>query len=404
MSRRSLAPFILAVAVAACGREPVEGLTPPDGSVVEGGDTGANGSIDAVDPIGDGFVTDLGDTDAASSPADGDVVIDLDGATADVDPASDTGTSTGADAGPARDAQPGADALPGSDGGANACTTDQDCGFGGGFTVFCEPTTHTCVECYEDPQCRGPGRICDEANGNVCRSSCASGGCRGGQVCDPATDACVECLSATDCGAGEVCDLSNRSCVGCLTGADCATQVGRPICDTAAHQCVGCIDDSSCQNGEICEPTTDTCVAPTGRALCEPCTTDEQCGGAGDLCIGAALGGLVDRACGIDCASSPCPRGFECVPVRNGTAQQCRPSYEMQTPTCTAIRNLGAACPFSADQLDPGCGIPNVQDARCILDTASNAGVCVIFCTSDAQCPQGFTCSAANPNQSGFCL
>jgi Cys-rich repeat protein len=276
------------------------------------------------------------------------------------------------------------------DAGNNQCASDMDCG----FNQHCDPATLTCVQCYEDMHCAGQ-LVCDQTHGNVCRLPCFNGQCGPLGVCEPNENVCVACQQDTDCGAGEVCNPTTLECVECSTDADCALKPGRTLCDEPTGECRGCIDDTDCPAGEECNPLSDgVCVPPTNRGLCAPCATDDQCGGPADLCIGILLtGGLIDRTCSTDCSADPtvCPSGFECIPVRNGELV-CRPSYDMQTPTCEATRNLGAACQLDPADVDPGCGIDGAQDARCESIVAGGAGQCVVWCVDDADCANGTTC------------
>jgi Cys-rich repeat protein len=301
------------------------------------------------------------------------------------------------------DATPG-DGGPANDGGTPACTTDQDCGMGGGFNSFCEPTTGQCVRCWNDMQC--PRRnVCDTTTFS-CRPQCFQGQCPGDQVCDAVTNACVECLADSDCDGNEVCNAATRSCVQCTTNAQCMGIVDRNLCAPTTNTCVECLADTDCAAGQAC--ASGACVTNGARAICEPCDADDQCGGAADLCIGLFSGGsFIDRSCATDCSApgATCPSGFDCVSVRNGGARQCRPSYPMQSPSCFAIRNVGDACVFDAVNVDPGCGLAGRQDARCVLSPMSGAGVCTIFCASDDDCPGNTVCTTAmNPGGTGYCL
>ncbi|MFO0729359.1 MAG: hypothetical protein U1E65_36605 [Myxococcota bacterium] len=306
---------------------------------------------------------------------------------------SDTGVN---DATAGRDTGTAADASMTPD--AGLCQNNRDCGFG----RVCDPSTGQCLECLTDTDC-GPGRACDTVHGFTCQIQCRTGRCFGGQVCDMNQNLCVDCLASTDCNAGQVCDTGRATCVECISNMDCANHVGTPFCD-ASNACVGCRSDADCQSTQTCDPSFHACVTTGTRGLCEPCNADDQCGGAADLCIGTITGGgFQDRSCAIDCTNLTCPAGFDCVSVRGGSAQQCRPSYAMQQPSCTAIRNLGSACVFNASNQDPGCGIQNRQDAQCVLD-ASGGGVCTVWCNQQSDCPMGFTCTQSGPGQTGLCL
>jgi hypothetical protein len=408
---RALLPLVF-VLLAACGREETQGIGPPrgtDGQISTGGDGALEGS-DAGQLLADGSgeKTDFG----SFEEPDGAIEIDA----GSVEDAGGDGDSSFAEDAPEMVGEAGpedvaivsmdvgvapSDGAVVPDAGAG-CTTDQECRLSGDGR-FCETSSGRCVECANDMQCFSP-QICDETGGNVCRNPCFNGRCGRGSVCDPSINACVECVTSLDCGSGEVCDPSSRSCVECLGNADCAGAVEAPFCDLTEKECVGCRDRADCGPNQICEQNAHVCTSTGTRGLCEPCDDDAQCGGPEDLCIGyLGPNGLFDRSCAQDCTNSSCPSGFECVTVR-GSSLQCRPRYPMQTPTCTAIRHLGASCTFSATDPDPGCGLPNLQDARCIVDTASGGGVCVIWCTGPEHCPAGFTCSVTGGNATGVCL
>ena len=255
-----------------------------------------------------------------------------------------------------------------------------------------------CVECYQDNQCFF-GQVCDTTNGNLCRNRCFGNFCQGGDVCDPSVGLCVDCLSNSDCDNGEICNSANRRCVECISNADCSSSANQPVCLASRNECVECVSNADCNAPETCDVNNE-CRVPTNRPICDPCTQDSQCGGANDLCITGN-----DQACAQDCSNTPCPRGYECVDARNNTARQCRPSYEMSSPTCTAVRNLGIDCPYSVRDRDPGCGIRNIQDARCVRDSSTPlGGVCIVWCQTDDQCPIGFSCVQQPGLTFGYCL
>ena len=289
-----------------------------------------------------------------------------------------------------------------ADSGVPGCTSDRDCAFGGA-RGFCEPTTRQCVECLQDNDC-SRFESCDTSNGWVCRVSCFNGRCPPNQTCDPATDTCVGCLNDMDCGS-DYCSPTTRQCVECVQDSHCAGQVARPLCDGNRNECVGCRNDGDCTPPQTCEQQRRQCVAATGRALCEPCDDDDQCGTASDLCLGFRFGPgqFLDRTCAQDCSNSACPRGYECIDTRSNSARQCRPTYAMRNPTCEAVRHLGESCMPSSGTSDPGCGLSNLQDARCEPDP-SGAAVCTYWCDSDDDCVTGASCVGATTQDPGNCF
>lgn len=384
----------------ACGRQNVSGLNQPDLADLGAEDVSIPDKDAAprdADP-GDFPVADISPTDAdpgdlpafdlpapdtGMDPGDvgpRDLVIIDGGEQTDLGEAPDLGEPT--DSGPADTGPP--------DSGAMMCTIDDDCR----GLDRCDPSTNTCVRCFNDTHCPGAS-VCDPTGTPTCRIPCRpNGGCFGGDVCDPQVGACVECLGDADCSNGQVCNQSSRTCVQCAQNVDCALSPGQPICDVAQMECVGCTQDPDCAMGEVCTIQS-VCAPATGRGPCDPCTVDDDCGGPADLCVGLSItGGFVDRGCAPDCAGAPnsCPSGFECTTVNNG-AMVCRPSYDMNRPTCRALRNVGVACAFSNQNGDQGCGLELAQDAACVA-TSTSTGVCTVWCQDNADCPSGTTCQA----------
>lgn len=408
-----------ALALAACGKAPVAGLGDLNGGATR--DAGPASTRDGGTTIRDAgpiTVRDGGDTfvpDSGPFPYDGgpDFPPPPDGGPVDAHfrdggdtPIFDGGTRDGGVVTPPRD---GGVVTPPRDGGVPntpdagvECTSNSDCQ-GIGPNDFCDLGTFTCVECLVDNHC-GFNEVCDTQYGHVCRNECFNNQCPPGRVCDVANDVCVECLTSADCDNLEVCSPTTRECVQCTTNADCALVPNRPFCDLSESECVGCLSDADCPTGQECfEYQNNFCATAQNRAICEPCISDAECGGADDLCIGwVNSGGLIDRSCSPGCSNnSQCPRGWECVSVRQND-QVCRPRYDMSRPTCTAERNLGEACSPDPQDVDPECGITGLQDARCVVSGATGAAQCSFWCDDNDDCPIGRTCTNVNGTQ--FCL
>jgi hypothetical protein len=214
--------------------------------------------------------------------------------------------------------------------------------------------------CRADGDCP-TGSICDTFSG-ACREGCQQRGCAANQVCHdsghcgegcaadgdcPEGFSCREracrlpgCSSDRDCPPvfGVYCDLESRTCVeGCQTDDHCsATQV----CRTGAcvpRPCRG--KDLDCGLGEFCCGTgayTDSCPAeveagacfPFPDGFCQPCSEAADCPGprhgSDSLCVGYedAEGNELGKACALGCRDlEDCPRGFQCVEVRDGDDQ-----------------------------------------------------------------------------------
>jgi hypothetical protein len=414
---RVIGSLMLLAIVSACGRESVVGLDPArtgtdatqDAMVIMDAEppppTGQDGDLPDYDQgdfgpgtfpaevgVDAGPLLDADRTDAFTPLEDtgipsADAAPSLDGGTSPPDsgiPTADSGTSV-----------PDSGTSAPDSGAAPLCTSNQDCGQG----EYCEPTLQICVECYQDSQC-SRRRTCDTMNGHLCRDECWGTFCLDNNICDPSTGLCVGCFTTADCDSGEVCDTTNRTCVECLGNSDCASFSGRPVCETSVNECVECVSNNDCTAPDICTVNNE-CRLPSNRPICEPCTLDAECGGADDLCLDLVNG---DQSCGQDCTNATCPRGYDCIDTRSNTARQCRPSYQMMTPTCVGIRNLGNSCSYSFRDPDPGCGIRNVQDARCVRDSSDPlGGVCVVWCQTDDHCPVSLMCDQQATLTYGYC-
>lgn len=147
-----------------------------------------------------------------------------------------------------------------------ACLTDTNCG-----NRFCEPTSHTCVECVtsgdcknDKPYCLGnecreclvpancgdPLLTCDTRDG-MCVPACgADADCSGpNPVCLPDLSVCVACSVDLDCPDNRYCELNK--CVACRTDADC--DATKPRCDPEKLDCAECLVDSDCGAERACD-------------------------------------------------------------------------------------------------------------------------------------------------------
>jgi hypothetical protein len=91
----------------------------------------------------------------------------------------------------------------------NGCNSSMDCLL---ERHVCDPTTNTCVACFEDAQCVDDGspktRACEYSTGHCVecneRVPCLQGTCINLQ--------CIECVNDQDCGAGRICDKVRGRC------------------------------------------------------------------------------------------------------------------------------------------------------------------------------------------------
>lgn len=131
-----------------------------------------------------------------------------------------------------------------------------------------------------------------------------------GQVCDPASGRCVDCLPTNDrCPADQHCDGATRTCApGCHNDDGCRPVTvdggasGPPLrCHVVRHACVACVSDAHCPAGSLC--VGDVCVP--GCNDLRPCPAPSTC------CAGSCVETARDVAhCGG--CDRPCAAGRVC--------------------------------------------------------------------------------------------
>lgn len=138
------------------------------------------------------------------------------------------------------------------------CITTFDCQGG----QVCEPETRICVECIEDGNCPGARPLCNTET-FVCEGCRNDSDCPSNRpTCDEFTKTCIECSSAADCAFPEpICDPVSRACVECASNSDCPSF--NPFC--TPQGCAECIQSSDCVVGECnggicCDLTAPTIV------------------------------------------------------------------------------------------------------------------------------------------------
>lgn len=109
------------------------------------------------------------------------------------------------------------------------CVSSTTCG-----ERFCEPESHSCVDCLQDVDCG------DE------------------QRCSPGQRTCVECLSKADCGEEEACDATGRCTQICQGDQDCHEE-SEPWCLPTGSFCVECTVSEQCESGEQCDLSAHRC-------------------------------------------------------------------------------------------------------------------------------------------------
>jgi hypothetical protein len=261
-----------------------------------------------------------------------------------------------------------------------------------GATPVCDVPTNTCVGCLSDSECSGPKPICD-ATLLACRACTSNADCGGttppqcdtlagsanlgvcvacvadlncppaAPRCNPATNACEQCLTGTDCG-GDTPVCKSGQCQKCASDTDCSGAT--PACEVwgACGQCSS-TNAAACTGGTgVCDHPTGACVAcefnpdcvgatPTCNTTthtCAPCATNPDCndsqGGPACATSGMKSGSCVGCLADTDCTSSAAPR---CDTIST-TCVGCLANGDCKAPTpVCGPANLCVGCGASAD-------------------------------------------------------
>ena len=177
------------------------------------------------------------------------------------------------------------------------CLVNSDCPSG----QLCDPVSDTCADCLNtspsglDLGCTSANPVCIAADGGTC-APCEDTGNSRDDGCPVATpiclgDRCVECSVASDCGGGRVCSPAG-TCVPCVDSAaagsvDAGCFGSLPACWTAAPlapTCVECLATADCP-GEVCDVASRTCVPCRDTAAGSG--LDAGCNSQRPMCQGA---------------------------------------------------------------------------------------------------------------------
>ena len=258
-----------------------------------------------------------------------------------------------------------------------------------------------CQDCDQCPPVIITRCLCDsnEDCGNC--ENCVNGFCTPkecpGQVCDPATGDCVNCIDDENCPCNQVCIANNCQC------ADPSQFINDKGC------CVDCLDDEDCPECHVC--VGGTCVpvvCPDGvcnpdTRTCVECLTAGDCTGDNECCIGsrcACCPGYYRDPNG-DCVEIPecnsdddCPECFVCV------GGDCVPQVCPAGKVC-----VDGDCVDECDCYNPQC-----SGGRACLPHYSGTCYCVDCkgsCSTQNDCGEGCLCvngqCVTNPC-SGLCV
>ncbi|MDF1565850.1 MAG: hypothetical protein P1V51_22635 [Deltaproteobacteria bacterium] len=274
-----------------------------------------------------------------------------------------------------------------------ACTTGEDCEEG----LACHaglPGGYCISQCWD--ACPDGSTCTYFAGQDWCMGDCAADGdCREGYICR--NSVCQPpCVTDRDCADGLSCQ--NGSCVsggigaGCSSPADCAADL------SCAPGLPGGYCTRSCET-EAC-PTGTACTTYGGSSYCfDSCLSSSDCR-SGYVCSA----GVCDQACASD---ADCSGGELCINsacVGSGVGDPCQVGTDCQSPLgcyrgipegyCTEACTSGADCPAGST-----CG--NLRGSRmCVAVCRADAdcgsgqrcfgGACVIPCTQDSECLDGY--------------
>ncbi len=219
------------------------------------------------------------------------------------------------------------------------CDYDNPCG----FREVCETLSGVAVATC---QTRG---VCDGGGAAVSFFPGADDG-PVGEICDPQTGSCLDCIYHAHCDVGERCTVQG-DCVAadaCSNSLDCTGTQGQ-VCDVKEGFCVDCVSDAECAEGTVCGPAA-TCVTS--------CDSDQDCTGDGMLCsFTSEEGGYCAQCAGDEgcdysetcvlgvCQPRKCSDGELCLldPADQIAAEavcpdlNCNANLAGENPSCTAF-------------------------------------------------------------------
>jgi hypothetical protein len=224
--------------------------------------------------------------------------------------------------------------------------------------------------------------------------------CDEGQVCDPETGTCVDCLDQSHCDSGQYCDLDTHVCVtGCLDADDC--DGGTPYCHEEGQVCVECLEESHCDD-QLCHPESGSCVDCVADDDCDDADTP-VCNPEGGTCVGC----VADDDC--DDADTPVCDTDEHVCVGCLDDSDC----EGATPICDLDNTTCVGCleDLDCDEAAPICDLDNTTCVECVEDlhcddptpACHDVGAICVECTNDDHCGLGYCCDQG-ANTCSACL
>ncbi len=325
------------------------------------------------------------------------------------------------------------------DAATTVCANDEECGLASSERPVCDTVAGRCVACTVARDVCGDGRYCTADH------TCAAG-CRDDDAClamtsdagapdagapashcDPATHACVQCLTTDQCPVGTRC--LDRACVaGCDAARGCPadrTCCGGACVDTAAdpNHCGVCGSlctsangvpacvASRCGVGRCNEPFGDCDGDPTNGCEANTQSSVAHCGGCGRPCaerpntVASCASGACSYACAMgygDCDGDP-TNGCETDVARSLThCGRCASACTIAGGTAACVGGVctRTACATGRGDCDGdtanGCEVDLLSDANhcrlcstaCLFSRGS--AVCVAGACAIGRCDTGF--------------
>ena len=230
------------------------------------------------------------------------------------------------------------------------CAGASDCAASG---QVCEPVTKLCVQCVKTADCPSGGHCL--GNRCVTFTACSSkSDCSSDPICDTTRGVCVQCMTNTDCATGQSCN-SNK-CVAlatCKNNGDCSTK----ICDSANNVCIECLVDSNCSG------SNQHCVRNVCRTAC---TSTSGCTALGMVCD-TSNSVCVQCLSATECPASSYCLMNACVPdVCDSTQSSCNGT---SVASCSATGDVfdsytscSASKPCTVRSAVASCGGVTIQD------------------------------------------
>jgi MYXO-CTERM domain-containing protein len=310
--------------------------------------------------------------------------------------ATNTGDDTCMDVNPTHPACLGADDQGGhTKGQCVQCIDDSTCSDG---TPKCDTTVSLCVPCLTSADCM-------DASKPVCITDMGSPDF---QTCQPCNnpDADPDFCAMT----GDVCNPDSGKCVECLTDGNCPNTMGdpRPICSAAfsCEKCTDALSATACADFYTSDPAcamTDATGISMGE--CVQCTTtsDKACTDAGQVCDGdvdLCVACTKNGDCGADSATPECHTNANPLLNACGACTTDAPCTDTKLPVCFLLESSAndgrceecsaAETKFCTDQM-------LVCDASNPMPATTPLGKCVV-CNVDADCSKTPATPLCNPH------